>query len=59
MATLAQLRVSDPAGKVSFEILVTEARTMFNVHRVIQFCIKPRQADSHRYQGAIQRQLSL
>jgi hypothetical protein len=46
MATLAQLRVSDPAGKVSFEIVVTEAHTMFNVHRVIQFCIKPRQADS-------------
>jgi hypothetical protein len=46
MATLAQLRVSDPSGKRIFEIVVTDAHTMFNVHRVIQFCIKPRQADS-------------
>lgn len=47
MATdLALLRVFDPKGKVSREIVVTESTTMFNLHRVLQFCIKPRQADS-------------
>lgn len=46
MATLAQLRVSDPNGRASFEIVVSESTTMFNVHRVLQFCIKPSQPDA-------------
>jgi hypothetical protein len=41
MATdLALLRVSDPRGKSSREIVVSESTTMFNLHRVLQFCIK-------------------
>jgi hypothetical protein len=46
MAILAQLRVSDPNGRTSFDIVVSESTSMFNVHRVLQFCIKPRQADA-------------
>lgn len=45
-AELALLRVSDPKGKLTREIVVAECTTMHNLHRVLQFCIKPRQADS-------------
>jgi hypothetical protein len=45
-AELALLRVSDPRGKVTREIVVTACTTMFNLHRVLQFCIKPRQTDA-------------
>jgi hypothetical protein len=46
MAILAQLRVSDPRGVASFEIVVSDSMTMFNLHRVLQYCIKPRQGES-------------
>jgi hypothetical protein len=46
MTVLAELRVSDPNGAVSFKLVVSLNMTMFNLHRVLQFCIKPRQSDS-------------
>jgi hypothetical protein len=46
MGTLAQLRVSDTRGVVCFEIVVSDGMTMFNLHRVLQYCIKPRQGES-------------
>lgn len=46
MATLVQLRVSDTRGVLNREIVVAESTSMYNLHRTLQFCIKPNQSDS-------------
>lgn len=46
MATLVQLKVSDPSGKVERELIVSKSISMYNLHRALQFCLKPSQSDS-------------
>lgn len=43
--TVAQLRVVELDGPISRELIVRESTTMYNLHRAVQFCIKPKQAD--------------
>lgn len=46
MITLVQIKVSDVQGRIMREIVVSEATNMFNLHKILQFCIKPRQQDA-------------
>lgn len=47
--TLLQLHVSEINGgnsAVTRTVIVNQTITFFNLHRALQYCIKPRQSDS-------------
>lgn len=43
---LVQLEVTEANGGLSRDVIVAHTITFFNLHRAIQYCVKPRQSDS-------------
>jgi hypothetical protein len=44
-STLVGLRVISDGGKIERDIVVQESITIFNLHKVIQWSLNPRQSD--------------